>query len=109
MTIAKPLAYWNVGTGYPLCVLRLGAVTLEDGARMGTQQDMRRLAQSIVDSYEVRVKTVSALMKEAAEAIKNFQVEQEKAIARLRDDLARDKSLRKKDFDTMIKGLLTRR
>ena len=76
---------------------------------MVTPQDIRDLAQSIVDSYEMRVKTVSALMKEAAEALRNFRVEQEEAIARLRDDLATNKSLRKKDFDSMIKGLLTRR
>jgi len=82
---------------------------VEDGARMGTQQDMRRLAQSIVDSYELRVKAVGALMKQAAETLENAQAQQEAAIAKLREDLAKHRSLRKRDFESMIAGVLSRR
>ena len=76
---------------------------------MGNPHDMRRLAETIVDSYELRLEIVSVLMKEAAEALQNLQAEQEAAIANLREDLAKKRSLRKRDFDAMIGGVFTRR
>jgi Fe2+ transport system protein B len=74
---------------------------------MGSVEDMRNLAQGLVDSYEMRVKTVSALMKETAELLKKFRVEQEEMVTELRNTLAKAESLRKKDFDSMMKGIQT--
>jgi len=76
---------------------------------VGTGEDLRALANSIIDSYEMRVRTVNGLMDQAYSFLKSFQMELEDMIARLRDNLAKAESLRKKDFDRMIGDVIERR
>jgi len=76
---------------------------------MGVREDLKTLANSILDSYEIRVGTVNALMNQAYHFLKSFQMEVEDMIVRLRDNLARAESLRKKDFDRMISDVMDRR
>ena len=76
---------------------------------MGVGEDLRALANSIIDSYELRVRTVSTLINQAYQLLKSFQIEIENMIAGLRDNLARAESLRKKDFDQMISDVIERR
>ncbi len=76
---------------------------------MGTGEDLKALANSIIDSYEMRVRTVNGLMDQAYQFLKGFQMELEDMIVRLRDNLARAESLRKKDFDRMIGDVIERR
>ena len=67
---------------------------------------MRALANSIIDSYQMRVRTVNGLMDQAYNFLESFQMELEDMIVRLRDNLAKAESLRKKDFDRMIKDVI---
>ncbi|MBU3931029.1 MAG: hypothetical protein KKF01_01080 [Proteobacteria bacterium] len=76
---------------------------------MGVGEDLRALANSIIDSYELRVRTVSALINQAYQLLKSFETEIEDMIAGLRDNLAGVESLRKKDFDHMISDVIERR
>ena len=76
---------------------------------MGTGEDLRTLANSIIDSYEMRVRTVNGLMDQAYSFLTGFQMELEEMISRLRDNLAKAESLRKKDFDRMIGDVIERR
>jgi len=64
---------------------------------------------SIIDSYEARVKTVGALMKQTIEALRSLDVEQEARVLQLRDLLARAESLRRTDFDTLTSEIWARR
>ena len=70
---------------------------------------MRDLANSIIDSYEIRVKTVNGLMEQAYHFLGNFHAELEEMIVQLKDNLAKSESLRKKDFDRMMSGLMVGR
>jgi len=79
------------------------------GEKVGTGEDLRALANSIIDSYEMRVSTVNGLMYQAYHFLKSFQMELEDMVVRLRDNLARAESLRKKDFDRMISDVIERR
>lgn len=79
------------------------------GENVGTGEDLRALANSIIDSYEMRVSTVNGLMDQAYHFLKSFQMELEDMIVRLRNNLAKAESLRKKDFDRMIKDVIERR
>ena len=72
-------------------------------------RNLQGVAQGIIDSYQMRVKTVGNLMLEAAEALKNLQLEQQELIYELRELLAKSQSLRKKDFDTKMKTILSQR
>lgn len=76
---------------------------------MGVGEDLRALADSIIDSYEMRVDTVNGLMDQAYRFLKSSQTELEDMIVILRDNLARAESLRKRDFDRMISDIMERR
>lgn len=76
---------------------------------MGTGEELRTLANSIIDSYEMRVRTVNGLMEQAFRFLRTFQMELEEMIIRLRDNLARGESLRKKDFERMMRDFAERR
>ena len=69
---------------------------------------MKELAVSIIDSYEMRVSTVTTLMTQANNLLKSFQIEMEDMITQLRDNLAKSESLRKKDFDIMMRTMVDR-
>ena len=76
---------------------------------MEAGNDLRALANGIIDSYEMRVSTVNVLMAQANQILKGFQTEIEEMIAVLRDNLAKTESLRKKDFDRMFSDVVERR
>lgn len=76
---------------------------------MGTGDELRALANSVIDSYEMRVRTVNGLMEQAYGFLRSFQMELEEMIDRLRDNLAKGESLRKTDFDRMMADLTERR
>ncbi len=76
---------------------------------MKAGNDLRALAESIIDSYEMRVKTVGALMDQANQFLISFQLEIEDMMAGLRANLAKTESLRKKDFDRMMSSVIERR
>jgi len=73
---------------------------------MRAGEELKALANSIIDSYEVRVSMVKTLMAQANHLLKSFQMELEEMIAGLRDNLAKSESLRKKDFEHMIKDVI---
>ena len=76
---------------------------------MGTGENLRELANTIIDSYEMRVKTVNGLMEQAYHFLRGFHTELEEMIIELKDNLAKSESLRKKDFDLLMSGLTARR
>ena len=76
---------------------------------MGAAEELKALANSIIDSYEMRVSTVNTLMGQANNLLKAFQIELEEMIALLRNNLAKSESLRKKDFERMISDVIERR
>jgi len=73
---------------------------------MTVGNDLRALANGIIDSYEMRVKTVGALMNQANQLLGSFRLETEDMMAVLRDNLAKSESLRKKDFDSMMSNVI---
>jgi len=72
---------------------------------MEDPKQLRDIVGNTVSSYESKVKMVTSLMTEVHERIKNYHVEQEQMINRLRDVLAKGVCLRKKDFNTMMAGI----
>lgn len=76
---------------------------------MSLPLELQRLGQSIIDAQEMRVKAIGGLVLKAAQALRDFRLEQEGMIAELRDLLAKTESLRKKDFDTMMDDIIAQR
>ncbi len=75
---------------------------------MCTGEELRRLAESIIDSYESRVDTIHSLMSQAHDVLGTYQAEIVEMINTVRSNLAGSRSLRRKDFDSMIEGILER-
>jgi len=61
--------------------------------------------EEILDSYEMRLDSVGALMRQAIQVVKNSQRQQEGMAGELRNILAKTECLRKKDFDRMMEGM----
>jgi len=72
---------------------------------MEDSKQFRSVVEGVVDSYESKVKTVISLMREVNQRIKSYHIEQEELVDRLRNILAKNECLRKKDFDTMMDGI----
>lgn len=75
---------------------------------MGTGEELRQLAESIIDSYEGRVKTVCALMAQAHEVLVTYRSDLAAMVVEVRSNLAASRSLRRKDFDAMVGDVLDR-
>jgi hypothetical protein len=70
---------------------------------------MKSSIESVVDTYETRIKIISDLMRQMVATLKEFDVEQEERIEELREFLSKTNSLRKKDFNTLIAEIWNRR
>ncbi len=64
--------------------------------------EFKELIEKIIDSYESKVKMVISLMRQVYQKIIKYQNDQDLMINKLRDILAKNEFLRKKDFDLMI-------
>lgn len=70
---------------------------------------MRDLIEGLLESYSARVETVTALIGQTAEILKQAEQEQEAMAQELRELLAKERSLRRKDFDRMMETIRTQR
>jgi len=68
----------------------------------------RYIVDHILDSYEARVKVVAEVMRETTALLKRLSEEQAEMALHLRDVLAKKESLRKKDFDSLLKEIVVR-
>jgi hypothetical protein len=69
-------------------------------------EEMQIPAHSIIDTYELWVKMVTGLMRQANELLKNYQAELEKMAGKLRENLSKGECLRKKDFNIMMGDII---
>ena len=67
------------------------------------------LTQEIVDLYDRIVDRVAALKEETKQTVGEFKEEQKQLREQLKDKLAKGESLRKKDFDLLIKDIIEKR
>ena len=73
---------------------------------MGIADDMKRIAQEIVSSYESRISTVGTIIDNTHQILGDFKIKRDEMSSQLKQTLANEESLRKKDFDNMMKDIL---
>jgi hypothetical protein len=73
---------------------------------MGPAEEMTHLARELAASYEARVSSVEQIIAGTHEMLETFRSQREAMRSRLREALARAASLRRRDFDTMMEGIL---
>lgn len=75
--------------------------------------EMKNIVDNIVSSYEARIQSIGTLFDTTHQILLGFQdslldtrQEREKLNAELRESLTKNESLRRKDFDNMMQGIL---
>jgi len=74
---------------------------------MGITEEMRRVAEEIVSSYQSRISTVAMIIDNTHQLLEDFKNKRNEMSNHLKETLARQGSLRKKDFDNMMKDILS--
>lgn len=80
---------------------------LKRAATFAWRTAMRNLAATLgplIDAYGRRIEALGRLMREMERVLKDSHADQEAAISMIRERLAKDSSLRRKDFDRMTAG-----
>jgi DNA-binding transcriptional MerR regulator len=67
---------------------------------------MRDVAQDLISSYDARVDAIGTIIDNTYEILEGFRDKRAKLSRELKETLAKKESLRKKDFDRMINGIL---
>jgi hypothetical protein len=75
---------------------------------VGIAEDMKNLAEDIAASYDVRVKALGQLVTDTHGMLDRFSKEQKEMAAAMEDALAKGESVRKEDFQKMLKDIQTR-
>jgi hypothetical protein len=85
----------------------------EDKKNMGMSNGMKNMVDQIVSSYETRIESIGTLFDTTHQILQGFQdslldtrEEREKLNRELRENLAKNKSLRRKDFDNLMEGII---
>ena len=73
---------------------------------MSVVEDMKRVAEEIVSSYQSRISTVAAIIDDTHHLLEDFKTKRNEMSNHLKETLARQGSLRKKDFDSMMQEIL---
>jgi len=73
---------------------------------MDSGDKLKALANTIIDSYDLRVLAVKKLMVQSHQSLVDFREELEQIVGQVRSNLAKSENLRRKDFDAMIKDLI---
>lgn len=80
---------------------------------MSESVDLKQTVEDVISSYEKRIESINSIFDTTDVIFNGFQEsmldtkeEREKINSQLRDILAKNEHLRKKDFDNMIKGIL---
>ena len=81
---------------------------------MPLAEDMKNIVENIISSYQARIQSIEAIFDSTGQLLEGFQEslldtreEREKINAELRENLAKNESLRKKDFDNMMQDILS--
>jgi DNA anti-recombination protein RmuC len=74
---------------------------------MGIVEDMKRVAEEIVSSYQSRISTVATIIDNTHHLLEDFKNKRNEMSNQLKETLAKEESLRKKDFDNMMGDILS--
>ncbi len=85
--------------------MREGQVTTTNDKRW---EEMGRLVREVTASYEARASSVEQIIEATHEMLEAFRSQRDAMRIRLRETLAQAASLRRRDFDAMMQGVLSR-
>lgn len=75
---------------------------------MGIADDIKRLTNEVVFSYESRISEVGIIIDNTYRILEEFKTKRNVMSNQLKENLAKEGSLRKKDFDSTMEEILSR-
>jgi len=75
---------------------------------MGIADDIKKLTNEVVFSYESRISEVGIIIDNTYRILEEFKTKRNEMSNQLKENLAKEGSLRKKDFDSMMEEILSR-
>lgn len=75
---------------------------------MGIADDIKRLTNEVVFSYESRISEVGIIIDNTYRILEEFKTKRNEMSNQLKENLAKEGSLRKKDFDSTMEEILSR-
>lgn len=72
------------------------------------KEALNKVIECTINSYEIKVKSVTSVIRQAGEKIRNCYKEQNLLADKLKEILAKNQNLRKKDFDLMMERIKSR-
>lgn len=75
---------------------------------MGITEDMKKVAQEIASSYQSKISEVGMIVDNTYQLLEEFKLRRDNMSNQLKETLAKEESLRKKDFDNMMDDILSR-
>jgi hypothetical protein len=81
---------------------------------MPLEEDIDNTIENIIYSYEAKIRSIGAIFDTTHQLLNSFQIsfldtrqQRERLNAELRENLAKNESLRKRDFDSMMQDILS--
>jgi hypothetical protein len=81
---------------------------------MALEEDIDNTIGNIISSYEAKIRSIGAIFDTTHQLLNSFQIsfldtrqQRERLNAELRENLAKNESLRKRDFDNMMQDILS--
>ena len=74
---------------------------------MGIADDIKKLTNEVVFSYESRISEVGIIIDNTYRILEEFKTKRNEMSNQLKETLAKEESLRKKDFDSMMEEILS--
>ena len=75
---------------------------------MEKKKDLKQIAKEIVASYNARIRVIAEIVKDTDETLADFRQRRQEMSHELRELLAQNTYLRKKDFDRMMADIIDR-
>jgi len=77
------------------------------GRTMNVTEDMKKIAEELVSSYQSKISTIGIIINDTYKLLEDFKTRRNEMSNQLRETLAKEESLRKRDFDNMMENVLT--
>lgn len=73
---------------------------------MGITENMKKIAEDIVFSYQSKISEVAMIIDNTSQLLEDFKTQRNEMSNQLKETLAKEESLRKKDFDNMMQDIV---
>ena len=72
------------------------------------ENELKKMAEGIVSSYQAKISAVATMIEETSKLLDEFRFSRDEMTLAVKENLAKEESLRRKDFDNLIQDIVSR-